>query len=208
MKKLLLLLLVLMGTATFAQVGIGTAKPNKSAMLDVDGGSGKGVLIPRVALPTTTNTGLINGYSTTTGYPASLLVYSTGATGVAAGYYYWSGGLVADGGKWNRLSIDTPNSVTPTTVSMTASANDETILVTIPTAATADVVIKLPTAVGVKGKKYNIKKLDATAYYVSIISEGGRVEGEPMATGIYGSTYLQGWALESDGTDWWVISRI
>jgi len=82
-------------------VGINTtgATPNASAQLDLNTGntftspSGKGLLIPNVALTGT-------GDATTVGSPAtSLFVYNTatagvGSTAVTAGFYYW------DGAKW------------------------------------------------------------------------------------------------------------
>lgn len=210
MKKLLLVALVLMGTATFAQVGIGTASPSKSAMLDIVG-TNKGVLIPRVTLTGTSDIATIAAYSATLGYTEGLMVYNTAtASDVVAGFYYWSGTTVALGGKWNRSSTDVANSVISKSSAYTAASTDETILVT---AATADVVITLPVASTAKGKKYNIKKVDASIYNVSIVTAGtttslNAIEGVIGTTGIYGSVTLQGWSLQSDGTNWYVISRI
>jgi hypothetical protein len=90
------------GTFAFAQnVGINATgtPPNNSAMLDIDA-SNKGLLIPRVALTSATD-------STTISSPAtSLLVYNTGTGGLTpAGYYYW------DGSKWVKFLITgTPSS--------------------------------------------------------------------------------------------------
>tara|TARA_Y100000589_G_scaffold253671_1_gene242416 strand:- start:19050 stop:20507 length:1458 start_codon:yes stop_codon:yes gene_type:complete len=97
MKKIYILAAsVIISTASFAQnIGINAtgAAPNASAMLDVSA-TNKGVLIPRVALSSTTSNAPIGG-----GVATSLLVYNTatagsGATAVYPGYYYW------DGSKW------------------------------------------------------------------------------------------------------------
>ena len=47
MRKLITLLLFFFSGFVFAQVGIGTIKPNSSAQLDVVA-SNKGILIPRI----------------------------------------------------------------------------------------------------------------------------------------------------------------
>src|ERR1700746_3430741 len=85
------LLLVGIHEAIFSQnVGINNtgALPNVSALLDVDAapGNNKGLLIPRIALTSSTD-------ATTIVTPAnSLLVYNNGTGGLSpAGYYYNSG---------------------------------------------------------------------------------------------------------------------
>lgn len=90
-KYILLLFIVHFGILVYSQnVGIGTATPNASAILDVTA-TNRGVLVPRIAL-TATNSNAPVGATVT----ASLLVYNTatagaGATAVTPGYYYWSG---------------------------------------------------------------------------------------------------------------------
>ncbi|MDW8303118.1 MAG: hypothetical protein RML38_11710, partial [Bacteroidia bacterium] len=78
-------------------VGIGTATPNASAMLDITA-TNRGLLIPRVNLTATNNNAPIGA-----GVATSLLVYNqatsgAGATAVTPGYYYW------DGTQWVRLT--------------------------------------------------------------------------------------------------------
>jgi hypothetical protein len=80
-------------------VGINStgAAPVSSAALDVDM-TNKGILIPRVALTTTTAFAPVTGTATT-----SLLVFNTATAGssptnVFPGYYYW------DGSKWLRVT--------------------------------------------------------------------------------------------------------
>ncbi|MDM1346806.1 hypothetical protein HX017_09215 [Myroides marinus] len=96
MKKRLLPVALLFGTfAANAQVGIGTATPNKSAELLIES-SNRGLLIPNVALTSTTDKSTI-----TNGNVQSLMVYATKTQGdITPGYYYW------DINKWVRLTVD------------------------------------------------------------------------------------------------------
>lgn len=90
MKKVILIVAVSLYTAiSFGQnVGINTsgATPDASAALDIDY-TDKGLLIPRVALTSTTDVVTIPAPAT------SLLVYNTnaGMTGGAVGFWYWDG---------------------------------------------------------------------------------------------------------------------
>lgn len=109
MKKLLLSVGVLLSLNAVAQnVGINAtgAAPVSSAALDVDMAN-KGILVPRVALTTTTAFAPVTGTAT-----ASLLIYNTATAGtfptnVTPGYYYWSGTawvrLINSGTAWELL---------------------------------------------------------------------------------------------------------
>ena len=107
---------LILSTASFAQVGVGTASPETSSALDVSA-TNKGLLVPRVVL--TGSTDIV-----TIGSPAtSLLVYNTATAGtspnnVIPGYYYYTGT------KWERLTNGGANSVGAFT---TATANGATI---------------------------------------------------------------------------------
>jgi len=97
MKKRFLIV-ILLGYIGFAQVGIGTNKPNVYAQLDVTA-SDKGLLIPRVALdsqnsplPIAADAALV---------PVSLLVFNTNDGALPMGYYYW------DHNQWNQWVIAT-----------------------------------------------------------------------------------------------------
>ncbi|WP_412476486.1 hypothetical protein [Flavobacterium sp. TBRC 19031] len=85
MKTKLTVLFLLLSISLRAQVGIGTTTPDTSALLEVQSTS-KGLLIPRVALQSTTDV-------TTIAAPATgLLVYNTAAhNDVLTGFYYWEG---------------------------------------------------------------------------------------------------------------------
>ncbi|WP_121965845.1 hypothetical protein [Myroides sp. N17-2] len=96
MKKRLLPVALLLGTmAANAQVGIGTATPNKSAELLIES-KNRGLLIPNVPLNSTTDAVTI-----TNGNVQSLMVYATKTQGdITPGYYYW------DINVWKRLTAD------------------------------------------------------------------------------------------------------
>jgi hypothetical protein len=89
------------------EVGIGTATPNASALLDLTS-TNKGFLPPRVALTS------VNAASPISSPATGLLIYNTASTGtypnqVTPGYYYWNGTL------WTRVgnsNIIASNSVT------------------------------------------------------------------------------------------------
>ena len=72
------------------QVGIGTATPAVSSMLDITS-TNSGVLIPRIALISNTDVATIASPTT------SLLVYNSGFA--PNGYYYWNGAL------WVQLAV-------------------------------------------------------------------------------------------------------
>src|SRR5690625_5138844 len=85
MRKLSLILSFFLLTVTLnAQVGVGTANPNPSSQLEVVS-SDRGILIPRVALQSTTDlTTIANGNIN------SLMVFNTETINdVEPGYYYW-----------------------------------------------------------------------------------------------------------------------
>jgi len=96
MKNKLLPLFVVLGLGSFSaysQVGIGTNNPDPSAQLHVKA-TNRGVLIPNVALLSTTDVATIKS-------PAeSLLVFNTQTiSDVTPGYYYWLNN------KWNRMAL-------------------------------------------------------------------------------------------------------
>lgn len=95
-KKILIIAFFTVVWGAKAQVGIGTLRPNPSAMLDVVGNK-KGVLIPRVTLQSYTDTTTVLGSVNGT-YENSLLVFNIQKNEVLTpGYYYWYEN------KWNRI---------------------------------------------------------------------------------------------------------
>ncbi len=78
-----------------AQTGIGNNHPDKSAILDLTNSVNKGLLIPKIALTSTTVAAPVTAPAT------SLMVYNTATAGdVTPGYYHW------DGVKWVRIVND------------------------------------------------------------------------------------------------------
>src|SRR5690606_5440090 len=118
-KQLLPLAVILSATASYAQVGIGTLTPNKSAQLEVVA-EDKGVLIPRVRLTSTTDAVTI-----TQGNINSLLVFNTNTQNdITPGYYYWYDN------KWMRIVNDADIIAldkNTTNISLT-TANEELVL--------------------------------------------------------------------------------
>lgn len=113
MKNILLPLFFLINSFVFAQVGIGTAAPDASAILDIKSANA-GLLIPRISLTSTSdNTTIVN--------PAtSLLVYNTSSVSdVTPGFYYWesvwksfkgtSSGMVSGGWALSGNALATGN---------------------------------------------------------------------------------------------------
>ena len=83
--KTTLLGLLVSSTFLFSQVGIGTTSPNASSVLDITSNN-KGVLMPRIALQSSTD-------QTTIPSPATgLMVYNTGTGSLTyKGFVFWSG---------------------------------------------------------------------------------------------------------------------
>ena len=94
------------------------------------------------------------------------------------------------------------HSVVTKTANYTAAATDETILVN----AAGLVTITLPTAVGISGKIYTIKKVDATSYATTVATTSSQtIDGQ--------STFplpnqWGGVNVQSDGYNWVIIGTI
>ena len=94
------------------QIGINSPSPDASAQLDIIS-SNKGVLLPRIALTSSTD------QSTITSPATGLLVYNTGAAGLTyKGYVFWNG---SEWRIFNNISSSTGTigSITCTDVTMT-----------------------------------------------------------------------------------------
>lgn len=95
-------MLFVLGTATYAQVGIGTASPNKASMLDITS-TNKGVLISRIALTSTADATTVQ----VTAAEAGMLVFNTATIAdVLPGFYFWNGA------KWTKVGKDSQNGLT------------------------------------------------------------------------------------------------
>ena len=123
MKHLLIILFATISCTVNAQVGIGTSTPNASAALEINA-SNKGVLLPKVALQSSSD-------GVTVASPATgLLVYNSNATlstgsGSGVGYYYNTG--TAGAPVWTRLatgSITAAKYIGPATSASTVLLGD------------------------------------------------------------------------------------
>ncbi|MCX2576140.1 beta strand repeat-containing protein, partial [Pedobacter sandarakinus] len=105
----------------------------------------------------------------------------------------------------DRSTLISAPAIRTETNNYTALAADETILVD---ASSGAVVITLPAASSALGKKYSVKKIDASSNGVNVVSAGGTIDGNAAGTGVTGTLSWQGWVFQSDGTNWFIISRI
>ncbi len=106
MKKLLPLLIILIGFSLNAQVGIGTDMPNSSSQLEIVAND-RGLLIPQVPLTSSTDETTISN-----GNVESLLVFNTSNSGdLTPGYYYWFNGSWKRIGSSSNPDIDIPENI-------------------------------------------------------------------------------------------------
>ncbi|MGC4041864.1 MAG: hypothetical protein QM710_14055 [Flavobacterium sp.] len=111
MKNFYILAFLIAFQFSFAQVGIGTTNPSTSSALEISS-TNSGLLIPRVALTSTTDTATIASPAT------SLMVYNTNtANDVTPGFYYWEG-------SWKKFGSGTTS--TPSTGGWNLTGNTVT----------------------------------------------------------------------------------
>lgn len=105
MKIKYLILIILIGYKSFAQIAVGTAlPPHPHSQMEVIA-SNKGILIPRVALISIEQSDPFD--HSTNAIPESLLVYNINENeSVNPGYYYWSNN------KWNKIIISGKETLT------------------------------------------------------------------------------------------------
>lgn len=108
-------------------------------------------------------------------------------------------------GKVVTIAASTSAAIRTEPADYTALTTDETILVD---ATSGLVKITLPAATLVKGKRYNVKKIDASANGAQVISAGGTIDANAAGTGVTTTLSWQGWVFQSDGSNWYIISRI
>lgn len=91
------------------------------------------------------------------------------------------------------------NTVTTVTGNYSATT-DEVILCN---AVSGSLTISLPTAVGVSGKVYSIKKIDSSSHLI-FITPNGSEKIDNSGSVIVDSQYVSV-TVVSDGTNWWII---
>ncbi len=187
MKKLwkYVMLLLIMGSISRGQnVGIGTATPNASAILELSSAN-QGFLMTRIGLTGTND-------ATTIPTPATgLLVYNTaiagaGATAVTPGFYYW------DGTRWQRLlntqsddwTIFGNAGTNPTTNFIgTTDARDFVV-------RTNNVEIMRVTAAGNVGVGTNVPATNVRLHVEGDATFTIGIAGLALNTGVYGSATI------------------
>ena len=121
------LVALFVGNSAMAQVGINTATPNPSSILDIKSNN-RGILIPQINLQNNTDQRTIAN-----GNVKSLLVYNSNNT-MGEGYYYW------DGLVWQKLlvkadaanAVDASNGLTleDQTIKLGGTLNQKTTITT------------------------------------------------------------------------------
>ena len=198
-------------------VGVGTSSPQ--AILDVNGSgtSQSAMLVPRDS--TAMRPSGINGmlrYNTTS---AQLETYSSGAwAGLATGssgggatqwttsgsnIYYGSGNVgIGTTSPTSALHVNGAIAtalVTPTTTYTVTSADS----IVLANATSAAFSVTLPTAVGISGRQYTIKKYDSSSNAVSIMTTSSQtIDG---AAGYSLGNQYQFIQLVSDGANWAIV---
>ena len=148
-KKLFSLITISAGITLFSQVGIGTNSPNPSSILDVKS-TNKGVLIPRIALNSTTTYTLTGATSVAQQFTSnSMLVYNTAVINdVTEGYYYWKQSNSTTAGKWVKMMNGQDNVVSANN-GLNINTNQNVVLggpLNVPTTITASTANTLAVA--------------------------------------------------------------
>lgn len=104
------------------------------------------------------------------------------------------------------LTSDIPaaGAVSTKTANYTTTASDGTILVS---ASTADITIDLLSPAAYSGKIVHYKKIDTSAYYVRLVARTGTVE-TAHALNLAPNASYAAVKLQSDGSQWWVVSAV
>jgi hypothetical protein len=93
--------------------------------------------------------------------------------------------------------------ITTVTANYTAGANDYTILCN--NAASSPITITLPTAAGISGRVYIIKKIAANSSN-AVTLDGYGSETIDGATTVAIATQYSSYTIQSNGTSWFVIA--
>jgi hypothetical protein len=200
MKRLKFFLLIIFCTVLtgFAQNNAGindnNSSPNASAMLDVYS-STKGMLIPRIALTSTSSA------TPVTSPVASLLVYNTATVSdVTPGYYYWDGTS-----KWVRLLASSDPEKPFLTVSKSANAtllkSEDMVF------ASGNITLTLPTVTSADdGLQIAVKNVGTFTDLITIVPEAGKkidANTSSLLTRWRGRTFIargSNWVVEEKET--------
>jgi hypothetical protein len=123
-------------------------------------------------------------------------VYSNAVTSTPRPLYIDSNGIIG------YSNVASNNSVVTKTANYTATTADDTILVN----AAGLVTITLPTAVGISGKVFTIKKIDATSYATTVATTSSQT-----IDGLSTFPLPNQWGgvnVQSDGANWVIVGTI
>lgn len=103
--------------------------------------------------------------------------------------------LQADG-----VILDSLQTIDTVSTNTLLNSTNGTVLVS---AAAADVTLTLPTAVGISGRRYTIKKIDSSLNTVTIDASGSEtIDGNLLIETNLKNTAI---TVQSDGSNWWII---
>jgi hypothetical protein len=107
------------------------------------------------------------------------------------------GPVVYDGARW-APTYQQDTMVTKSSA-YSATPSDSTVLVS------GTTTITLPTAAGIKGKAYTIKKTDTGTTSTVATTSSQTIDG---ATTLAMATQYEGVTVQSDGSNWWVVNQV
>lgn len=176
MRKLLPIILLLLGYSVSAQVKIGDnpGTINANSLLELES-TNKGFLPPRVALNSTVSIAPLTGT-----VPSGMLVYSTGGT-LTDGYYYWNGT------SWRLVATSELNAVAKTAAA-TLTKTETFVL------ASNDITITLPAITASdNGLAITVKNIGTHTDLITVKgSASATIDGKSTTTLTrwFGKTYI------------------
>jgi hypothetical protein len=137
---------------------------------------------------------------------ASIAISNTQVSGLGTISTQNANNVTITGGSISNVSLSNVSintSIVTKSANYTAAAADDTILAN---ASTGVVTITLPTAVGVAGKVYTVKKIDSSANAVTVATTSSQtIDG--VTTYSLANQY-GGVNVQSDGSNWYIIANI
>jgi trimeric autotransporter adhesin len=198
----------LYGNANTGNVTASTTIPN-SGLANSTIGLGNATLTLGSTTTTVGNLTLANANITSvaTAFPNSYLANSSvtlGNTSVSLGGTATSIGnltlnnVTINGGSISNIAIG--GAITTKNANYTATSSDETIL---GNASTGNITITMPTAVGITGKTYIIKKVDSSANVVIVATTSSQTIDGIVTRNIVNQ--YDSMQIQTDGANWFII---
>lgn len=204
------ILIFLLFSSSYAQVGINTTSPAGGSLLDVES-SDKGILVPRVNIADLSTIAPVSGGTT-----ESLLVYNTNTT-TGKGFYYW------DGAQWVGLSATpsddwttTGNSGTTAGTNFVGTTDNEDLVLAVNGTEEMRILsgdqVSVNDATPIAGDRFTVVG-DANEFAVNGYGTGASgvgIYGETTTgIGVYGLTSSTGQGVRgfNSGSGWGVAGR-